>query len=274
VLQIDTDTIWQHDPFPMLRLMAARSSIVVMKDIGLANAGIIFARPGSADAQRLLDDVAWRVQLLQNHPEVIPRLVPFTKALRPPFYANSDDQSLLNDVIVSAVLRNATFLGSTARYEAKNKYNTNPDVPVWETLPESKLHSQQLRQMHRKGRSGVVAVPWARDGERTARYTMLPIADNDSVALAPRALFAHLPFAHSNAITHLTAARGFKAKVKALQRLGRWHPEGLSDSSTPLRPHHSATVGDRGEASIDWRGMARKWRDGLAASKPIAALRG
>ena len=54
-------------------------------------------------ALRLLDEVAWRVQLLQNHPEIVARIVPFA---RPPYYANSDDQSLLNDAIVSAVLRN------------------------------------------------------------------------------------------------------------------------------------------------------------------------
>ena len=43
-----------------------------------------------------------RVQLFQNWPEIIPSVVPFAK---PPFYANSDDQTLLNDAIVSAVRR-------------------------------------------------------------------------------------------------------------------------------------------------------------------------
>lgn len=86
-----------QDPFPFLRLMRG-SSIVAMKDIGLANAGIIYARPGSDAAQLILDETAWRVQLMQNHPEIVPQLVPFAKA---PFYANSDDQTLLNDVIVS-----------------------------------------------------------------------------------------------------------------------------------------------------------------------------
>ena len=47
VLQVDTDTVWTHDPFPMLRAMN-RSSIICMKDVGLANAGIVYARPGSA----------------------------------------------------------------------------------------------------------------------------------------------------------------------------------------------------------------------------------
>ena len=91
------------------------------------NAGVLYARPGPA-ALGLLEETAWRIQLFQFHPEIVPKLVPFA---RPPYYANSDDQTLLNDCIVSAVLAAAapsgnrtfrTFLGSTARFEAKNKF--------------------------------------------------------------------------------------------------------------------------------------------------------
>ena len=78
VLQVDTDTVWMHDPFRVLRRMRS-SSIVCMRDVGLANAGIIYARPGSKAAQRLLEEVAWRVQLFQNHPEIVGRIVPFAK---------------------------------------------------------------------------------------------------------------------------------------------------------------------------------------------------
>ena len=35
---------------------------------------------------------------------------------------------------------------------------------------------------------------------------------------------AHLPYDPSNAVTHLTAARGFQAKVRALKRIDRWDP--------------------------------------------------
>ena len=35
---------------------------------------------------------------------------------REPYYANSDDQTLLNDAIVSAVTGNRTYLGSTMPY--------------------------------------------------------------------------------------------------------------------------------------------------------------
>ena len=44
---------------------------------------------------------AWRIDLFQNHPEVVPRLVPFAT---PPFYGNSDDQTIFNDVLISASL--------------------------------------------------------------------------------------------------------------------------------------------------------------------------
>lgn len=262
VLQADTDTVWVHDPFPMLRAMTG-SSIVAMRDVGLANAGVIYARPGSAVAQRrILDEVAWRVQLFQNYPELVGRLVRFA---RPPYYSNSDDQTLLNDAIVSAVLSNRThhvrtFLGSTARFEAKNRYNQK--APPWEQQPESKLSSKQIGRTWRAKRTRQAAVPWwnvsgglvntrcaasaARaalralrppahaDGSPPLRYNVFPLGQNDSVALAPRTLFAHLPFLPTSAITHLTAARGFANKVAALRKIGMWHPDG--DLGFALRP--------------------------------------
>ena len=44
----------------------------------------------------MLEEMSWRIGLFQNHPEVLPRLVPFAT---PPFYANSDDQTIFNDVL-------------------------------------------------------------------------------------------------------------------------------------------------------------------------------
>ena len=111
VLQADTDTIWSHDPLPVLRSMNA--TIACGREAaGFCNAGIVYARPGNPSTQVLLDELAWRLQLFQNHPEVIPRLFPWAS---PPFYSNSDDQTMLNDVLISALLRNRTFLGAIAR---------------------------------------------------------------------------------------------------------------------------------------------------------------
>ena len=52
VLQADTDTIWLHDPFPVLRSMES-SSIVSMEDGPFANAGVMYARPGVLCASEL-----------------------------------------------------------------------------------------------------------------------------------------------------------------------------------------------------------------------------
>lgn len=73
-------------------------------------------------------------------------------------YANSDDQTLMNDAILSAVINNRTFLGSTARYEAKNKYN--PKAPEWGLQQESKDERLQMRRLWHSQRAGNVLCPW------------------------------------------------------------------------------------------------------------------
>ena len=260
VLQVDTDTVWVHDPFTMLREMRG-SSLIAMRDTGLANAGIVYARPGPA-AQRILLETSWRIQLMNNWPETVPRLVPF--ATKPPFYANSDDQTLLNDGILSAVLGNRTFLGSTARYEARNRYN--PRGKEWSEQTESKLERQQMSFMWRQQRAAKVAIPWAAAaaGPTSSRYITLPVGGDDSVALAPRVLFAHLPFAPGSAITHLTAARGFHAKVATLKRINAWQPDGNQWTVAP--PDASLSGGGGGGGGGGGRGGGRggSGRGGLA----------
>ena len=72
-------------------------------------------------------------------------------------------------------------------------------------------------------------------------------ASNDSIALAPRVLFAHLPFTPDAAITHLTAARGFHAKVNTLQRINAWHPDG----------NQTGGDGSEGFASVSTRNSSK-----------------
>ena len=95
VLQADTDTVWVHDPFPALHdiCRATNASLVVQKvtltlsltltltltltlagptpnqDDPFVNAGLFYARPGRA-SQLMLEEMAWRIGLFQNHPEV------------------------------------------------------------------------------------------------------------------------------------------------------------------------------------------------------------
>jgi hypothetical protein len=59
----------------------------------------------------MLEEMTWRIGLFQNHPEVLPRLVPFAK---PPFYANSDDQTIFNDVVSGVDMGVVTWCRSRA----------------------------------------------------------------------------------------------------------------------------------------------------------------
>ena len=183
-------------------------------------------------AQTLLEEVAWRVQLMQNHPEIVGKIVPFARS---PYYANSDDQTLLNDAIVGAVIGNRTFLGSTARYEGRNRYN--PKAPEWKTQREANQLQQQMRILWKRQRTGSTTCPWdppSMKGRRI-RYMTLPIegTNGDSVALAPRTLFGHLPYSPASAIIHLTAARGFNTKVSVMRRISKWNPFGSQEDTPP-----------------------------------------
>ena len=261
VLQADSDTIWEKDPFPMLRSME-RSSIIVMADRGIANAGMIFARPGSGRALRILDDTAWRVQLMQNHPEAVAHIVSFAKG--PRFYANSDDQTLLNDAILSAVIDQPTWLGSTAKYEAKNTHN--PHGPHWNTLNESQVFRQQMNLLWSRKQVLKVRCPWTRTDER---YSFWPLGKHDGIAIAPRRIFGHLPYSENTAITHLTAVRGFNAKMATMKRMGRWHPEKELGRGSVVRMQTnetstgtSTTVGRNGHVHAERNGHVHAGRNG------------
>ena len=99
-----------------------------------------------ASAQRrgawhgLLEELAWRIKLFQRAPEAVGLVVAFAK---PPYYANGDDQTLLNDCIVSFALRNRTFLGATARLEARSRHNPHGSLR-WKTLPDSPELKEQV----------------------------------------------------------------------------------------------------------------------------------
>ena len=210
VLQCDTDTFWNDDPFPILEAM--NSSVVVQQDTPLANAGVMFARPGSAAALSLLRDIAWRVQLFQNHPEVVERLVPFA---RPPYYANSDDQTILNDVIQSAVLGSKTFLGATARYEADNRHGLQRGIKWPETLEFGRLRQRWSDVFKRRVDRHVM-----HQGHKWG-YGQYAIDPYDSVAVAPRGLFADARHP-SGVVVHVAAYRGFAEKQKFLRNNNMW----------------------------------------------------
>lgn len=216
VIQADTDTLWNHDPFPVLRSMP--SSLIIMRDIGsICNAGLIYARPGSRHTRDIIDEVAWRVQLFQNYPDTVARLVHYAK---PPYYANSDDQTILDDVVLSAVLRNRSWL-STFRWEAKNRYKE--EGVDWASQPEYKEQKQKMKAFWSMAVATQLHVPWINATRRRITYFRWALPPSqDSFSIAPDALFALLPYHPDSAVIHLTAARGFKSKVFVLKKIGKW----------------------------------------------------
>ena len=95
---------------------------------------------GAGHGTALLEELAWRIKLFQRAPEAVGLVVAFAK---PPYYANGDDQTLLNDCIVSFALRNRTFLGATARFEARSRHNPHGSLR-WKTLPDSRELKEQV----------------------------------------------------------------------------------------------------------------------------------
>jgi hypothetical protein len=233
VLQADTDTAWKRNPLPALRTINA--SIIVQADNPIANAGLIYARPGGARAQAMLDRLAWTISLMQSRPSVVGALVPFA---RPPYYANSDDQTGLNDAIVVAVTNNQSFalLGSIFRFEARSVHHASN--VSWTSRPEFITWKNGLRQTLAKRRTLHM-----RDGGKWFKCDGFPLGENDHLAVAPPNLFAHAEggwYGLDNAITHLSGHRDFEAKRSALRDAGRW----LLTQSSPIPAEL-----DRGEGS-------------------------
>ena len=71
-------------------------------DAPLVNAGVFYANNLSrADGGAwVLRELSRRIHLFLWHPEAVVRYVPWAV---PPFYANADEQTLMNDVIVSSI---------------------------------------------------------------------------------------------------------------------------------------------------------------------------
>lgn len=206
VFQADMDMVIHKDPWPVFRQMTQKCSILVQNDRPIANAGMIVARPNSAEGLSLLLDVAWRVQVFQHRPSVVKKVVPFAK---PPFYANSDDQTILNDAIISAVTGNRTFLGAQGRYETKNVHNPFSSLS-WTSLPEFELYKALLRKTWSKKETLYV------QGIKTIAF---PYAENSSdyICVAPAWLMGHVQDGEVNYVQHLAAARGSAEKLRLLR---------------------------------------------------------
>jgi hypothetical protein len=94
-------------------------------------------------------------------------------------------------VIISAILGSRSFLGSTARMEARSRHN-DQHGPEWGTLPEAKRHQQQIQAVTRKRSYWKgLELPWLSGGVGH-RLNFIPMGFGETIALAPLALFGHL----------------------------------------------------------------------------------
>ena len=233
ILQVDTDTTWVHNLLPALR----DAPVVDRRDEGPA-LGQRWRHLRAAGVARGAAPPRRRGVARPALPEPPGGHRPLVHYAREPYYANSDDQTLLSDCFLSAILGERTWLTSTARFEARNRYNNLKTLPEWPQLPEAVEQKKQVQMAWKKARNRIVSIHWGVDAGAAGHArddTLYPSSSSAQrlAALAPRRIFAHLPHDPSNAVTHLTAARGFQAKVRALKRIDRWDPsERVPNAST------------------------------------------
>ena len=102
VLQTDTDVAWFHNPYGVLKSGEnGRANIHAQWDAPFVNAGVFYAqglRKGDAGAW-VLAELHRRVALFMYHPEAVKQVVPWAVK---PFFSNADEQTLMNDVLISA----------------------------------------------------------------------------------------------------------------------------------------------------------------------------
>jgi len=114
-----------------------------------------------------------------------------------------------------------------------------------------------LRFFRSKAISTNLQVPWLNATQRLVGYSRWALPpSNDSFAIAPQRIFSHLPFRPDNAVTHLTAARGFKAKVAQLKKIGKWYIGNADIDALAERALARRSSGRRGAGARVGRGGA------------------
>ena len=138
VIQTDTDVAWFANPYPSLKAGEIGShQLVVQPDLPLANAGVLYAQriEPSSPAAWVLRETVERIKTFSFHPEVVKTKVTWAQ---PPYFSNADEQSILNDVLASAIAARPCYLFSTAIMELKyggiRSYNRSFK---WEHAPEA-----------------------------------------------------------------------------------------------------------------------------------------
>lgn len=120
VLQSDTDVVWLADPYPALSHLAAAapgSLLLAQFDLPLLNAGVFYyhgVQP-SDGAAWVAREAAKRVHSFMWTPEAVAEHVPWAV---PPYFANGDEQTIMNDCVLSATNGEVSYV-STAEWEER-----------------------------------------------------------------------------------------------------------------------------------------------------------
>jgi hypothetical protein len=140
VLQTDTDAVWLANPYPALKGIYAGQQIVTMEDRPMVNAGVLYVqnvREGDGAAW-VLRELSRRIHLFMFQPEAVAWYVPWAVA---PFFANVDEQTLMNDCVRSAIANLTSYAQATAGWEMK-RHNTGSrrnGTLAWRRTPEYEL---------------------------------------------------------------------------------------------------------------------------------------
>ena len=206
VLQTDTDVVWLANPYPALKRVFGGVQIVGMSDRPMINAGVFYAQHVTEGdgASWVLRELSRRIHTFILRPSAVRDYVPWAQA---PYYANVDEQTLMNDCVRSAIANVSSFAQATAGWEVKrHRTGTRSNKTfAWKRTAEYRLINWLNRVVPAAGRkrSLPAAVPLEQlCGTPTIRSagTVFPLHSVGSptpatatLAIAPSWLFMHLP---------------------------------------------------------------------------------
>ena len=148
VLQTDTDVVWLANPYPAFKTAYAGQQLITMSDRPLLNAGVFYTqnvRPGDGAAW-VLQEVSRRVHLFLTTPEAVRWYVPWAQA---PFYANLDEQTLMNDCVRSSIANVTCYAQATAGWEVRTRRATRTEAVMDSPYPSPHAHLAHTRNRNR-----------------------------------------------------------------------------------------------------------------------------
>ena len=140
VLQTDTDVVWLANPYPALKRVFGGQQIIGMSGKPMINAGVFYAqnvRRGDG-ASWVLQELSRRIHTFILRPSAVRDYVPWAQ---PPYYANVDEQTLMNDCVRSSIANVSSFAQATAGWEVK-KHRTGTVMNksfAWKRTAEYRL---------------------------------------------------------------------------------------------------------------------------------------